>query len=88
MSTEPTYEPNVHLFDARCVSRRFRHSAIFGAIDVLRPGETMRFVNDHDPLPLIKQLHDCLGSNLTVSYRQRDSDKVVIDFTITGRAED
>ncbi|HEY0877180.1 MAG TPA: DUF2249 domain-containing protein, partial [Zeimonas sp.] len=36
-------------FDARGVARRFRHSAIFGALGALQPGETMRFMNDHDP---------------------------------------
>jgi len=36
-------------FDARGVAKRFRHAAIFGALDSLHPGETMRFVNDHDP---------------------------------------
>lgn len=77
-------ESHVHLFDARGVARRFRHSAIFGAINVLRSGETMRFVNDHDPLPLIAQLRDRLGDNLAVTYRQREPDTVVIDFGITG----
>jgi len=77
-------DPNVHLFDARGIARRFRHSAIFGAIGALRNGETMRFVNDHDPLPLIAQLRERLGDHLTVDYRQRDPGPVVIDFGITG----
>lgn len=84
MSADTVIEPNVHTFDARGVARRFRHSAIFGAIDVLRSGETMRFVNDHDPIPLIAQLRDRLGENLTVTYRQRDPGAIVIDFGITG----
>ena len=81
-------EPNTHIFDARGVARRFRHSAIFGAIGVLRSGETMRFVNDHDPIPLIAQLRERLGENLTVNYRQRDAEGVVIDFGITGLPEE
>ena len=40
-------------FDARGIAKRFRHAAIFGALDALQGGETMRFVNDHDPLPLL-----------------------------------
>ena len=40
------------------MARRFRHSAIFGALGALQPGESMRFVNDHDPLPLLDQLAD------------------------------
>ncbi|OOG38546.1 MULTISPECIES: DUF2249 domain-containing protein [unclassified Rhodanobacter] len=84
MSFEASTNANVHTFDARGVARRFRHSAIFGAIGVLRSGETMRFVNDHDPLPLIAQLRERLGDNLTVTYRQSNPDITVIDFGITG----
>jgi uncharacterized protein (DUF2249 family) len=88
MTIDVTTEPNVHLFDARGIARRFRHSAIFGAIGALRNGETMRFVNDHDPIPLIAQLRDRLGDNITVTYRQRDADAVVIDFGIQGLPEE
>ncbi len=84
MSAEVVNEQNVHTFDARGVARRFRHSAIFGAIGVLRSGETMRFVNDHDPIPLIAQLRERLGDHLTVTYRQRDPGAIVIDFGIVG----
>lgn len=84
MQMQPVLEANTHTFDARGVARRFRHSAIFGAIGVLRSGETMRFVNDHDPLPLIAQLRDRLGENLTVTYREHGAEAVVIDFGIVG----
>lgn len=88
MSLEISTEPNVHVFDARGVARRFRHSAIFGAFSVLRSGETMRFVNDHDPIPLIAQLRDRLGDQLMVTYRQRDAEVIVVDFGISvQRAE-
>ena len=88
MSFQLDPEPNVHVFDARGIARRFRHSAIFGALGALRNGETMRFVNDHDPIPLIAQLNDRLGENLTIEYRQRDVEAVVIDFGITGLPEE
>ena len=69
-----------HLFDARGVARRFRHSAIFGALGALYPGETMRFVNDHDPIPLLQQLQAHYGTTVDIAYRQRDAEAVVIDF--------
>lgn len=47
---------NIYPFDARGVAKRFRHAAIFGALDTLGSGETMRFINDHDPLPLLNQI--------------------------------
>lgn len=84
MHAQSAFDSNTHIFDARGVARRFRHSAIFGAIDVLRSGETMRFVNDHDPLPLIAQLRERLGECLTVTYRERGAEAVVIDFGIVG----
>ena len=51
-------------FDARGIAKRFRHAAIFGALDALQPGETMRFCNDHDPLPLLAQLQARYGEQL------------------------
>lgn len=71
------------LFDARGVAKRFRHAAIFGALEALSDGETMRFVNDHDPLPLLGQIQQRYGEQIRAQYQQRDADQVVIDFTIT-----
>lgn len=73
-----------HLFDARGVARRFRHSAIFGALGALQPGETMRFVNDHDPLPLLNQLLERYGEHLSIEYRQREPGAIVIDFHVVA----
>jgi uncharacterized protein (DUF2249 family) len=70
----------VYPFDARGVAKRFRHAAIFGALDSLTPGETMRFVNDHDPLPLLDQLEARYGDALTIDYRQREPGAIAIDF--------
>jgi uncharacterized protein (DUF2249 family) len=70
----------IYPFDARGIAKRFRHAAIFGALDALRTGETMRFVNDHDPLPLLDQLQTRYGETVSIDYRQRGPDGVVIDF--------
>ncbi|HMN20738.1 MAG TPA: DUF2249 domain-containing protein [Ottowia sp.] len=70
----------VYGFDARGVARRFRHAAIFGALDTLQPGEVMRFVNDHDPIPLLGQLTARYGEEIQIEYRQRSPEGVVIDF--------
>ena len=82
-------QPHLHLsptaiypFDARGVAKRFRHAAIFGALDTLQPGETMRFVNDHDPLPLLDQLRNRYGERIGIEYRQRDPGAIAIDFLI------
>ena len=70
----------IYGFDARGVAKRFRHAAIFGALDALQSGETMRFVNDHDPLPLLDQLRARYGDAVEIQYLQRDAGQIVIDF--------
>lgn len=67
-------------FDARGVAKRFRHAAIFGALDALNAGETMCFLNDHDPLPLLAQLQQRYGDTLEISYVSRDPGQIAIDF--------
>ena len=81
-------QPHLHIlpeqiypFDARGVAKRFRHAAIFGALDALQPGETMRFVNDHDPLPLLDQMKARYGDAVNISYLKREPGQIVIDFT-------
>ena len=70
----------IYPFDARGIAKRFRHAAIFGAFDALNPGETMRFVNDHDPIPLLQQLNARYGESVQVNYRERNASAVMIDF--------
>ena len=69
-------------FDARGIAKRFRHAAIFGALGALQPGETMRFMNDHDPLPLLDQILDRFGEHIEIQYVARNPGEIVIDFTI------
>ena len=78
---QPTPEA-LYPFDARGIAKRFRHAAIFGALDSLQPGETMRFANDHDPLPLLMQIAQRYGDGVDVAYRRREPGTIVIDFTV------
>ena len=73
----------IYPFDARGVAKRFRHAAIFGALDSLHPGETMRFANDHDPLPLLAQIAQRYGDRVSVEYLRRESGNIVIDFRVS-----
>ena len=75
----------IYGFDARGVAKRFRHAAIFGALDTLVAGETMRFVNDHDPIPLLHQIRSRFGQSVLVQYVEREAGAAVIDFV---RVED
>lgn len=74
----------VYLFDARGVAKRFRHAAIFGALNALEPGETMRFCNDHNPLPLLAQIEQYFGPHIKVTQVSREPGEVVIDFLIAA----
>jgi uncharacterized protein (DUF2249 family) len=77
---------NAYEFDARGVAKRFRHAAIFGALESLEDGETMRFVNDHDPLPLLNQIGQRYGNQIGIAYVTREAGNIVIDFTIQANA--
>jgi len=83
--------PHLHLqaaqlypFDARGIAKRFRHAAIFGALDSLVPGERMRFVNDHNPIPLLQQMQARYGERVEINYLDQGPQGVMIDFVVKG----
>ena len=78
----PVAAVGIYPFDARGVAKRFRHAAIFGALDALLPGETMRFCNDHDPLPLLAQIDTRFGTRIKMAYVAREPGEIVIDFLV------
>jgi uncharacterized protein (DUF2249 family) len=79
----PVIAEGVYPFDARAVAKRFRHAAIFGALDALQRGETMHFCNDHDPLPLLAQINARYGKRISINYVSRNPGEIVIDFLVT-----
>src|SRR6266571_1018443 len=89
MNELPILDNTVFPFDARGVAKRFRHAAIFGALESLGEGETMRFVNDHDPRPLLAQIQQRYGTQVGIAYVTREPGQIVIDFKIQlGAAEE
>lgn len=46
---------------------------IFGLLDALNPGERMRFVNDHDPLPLLQQMRERYGESVDIQFGAEDT---------------
>ena len=81
-SVTPVSTQEIYPFDARGVAKRFRHAAIFGALSALRSGETMRFLNDHDPLPLLSQIEGHYGEHVSISYVSREPGQIVINFLV------
>ncbi len=75
-----TNPEGIYFFDARGIAKRFRHAAIFGSLDSLHPGEVMRFVNDHNPIPLLQQMQARYGDQVLIEYRSQDENGVMIDF--------
>jgi len=71
---------SIYPFDARGIAKRFRHAAIFGALDALNAGERMRFVNDHNPIPLLEQMQARYGEAVEIKYLENGPEAVVIDF--------
>ncbi len=75
-------QESIHAFDARGIAKRFRHAAIFGALDALTPGERMRFVNDHNPIPLLQQMQARYGERVEINYLEQSEQGVMIDFIV------
>ncbi len=49
-------EATVVTLDVRNMAPRDRHPTIFARLDALKPGNSLRLVNDHNPAPLRYQL--------------------------------
>ncbi len=73
---------SIYGFDARGIAKRFRHAAIFGALDSLQVGERMRFVNDHNPIPLLQQMQARYGEKIEIKYLEQSEEGVMIDFIV------
>jgi uncharacterized protein (DUF2249 family) len=78
----PVVSHGIYFFDARGIAKRFRHAAIFGALEALHRGETMRFCNDHHPLPLLAQIEQRFGNDVHIAYVSQQPKQVVIDFKV------
>ncbi|MDC7716678.1 DUF2249 domain-containing protein [Vogesella sp. DC21W] len=87
---QDTQQPNHFVFDARGVAKRFRHAAIFGALEQLHRGEVMRFINDHEPLPLLQQISQRYQHQVQIVAVSQQPGEVVFDFSVfpAGADED
>ncbi len=60
--------------DARQIPHAVRHAAIHGVVDALESGAAVVLVAPHDPLPLLAQIEQRHGPEITVEYLQRGPD--------------
>ncbi|GAB1383188.1 MAG TPA: DUF2249 domain-containing protein [Ottowia sp.] len=56
--------------DVRSIPPYQRHQQIFAQVDALQVGQSLRIVNDHDPVPLRHQLESRSPGQLQWSYVQ------------------
>lgn len=69
-------------FDARCIDARLRDASVIAALDALRGGETMRFYDDRDPLPLLVALERRFGKKVSFAFVLRSAGEVILDIGI------
>lgn len=73
-----------YIFDARHIAKRFRLSAILGALETLDDGQSMRLINDYDPILLLQQITLCYP-RLCIDYVANEPDRFVIDIMMALR---
>lgn len=74
--------------DVRPMPPRIRHKTIFERVDQLATGETVRLVNDHDPLPLRYQLEATRPHQFRWEYAERGPEDWAVDITCRARVVD
>lgn len=78
----------MHTLDVRPMPPRERHQTIFGQLDELSVGETLRLVNDHDPAPLRYQLEATRPGHFAWEYVESGPEQWAIDITSRARVVD
>lgn len=58
--------------DLREVPRPERHPLVFANLDALTVGESFVLINDHDPVPLSRQIEDRRPGQATWEYERRE----------------
>jgi uncharacterized protein (DUF2249 family) len=74
--------------DVRPMPPRERHTTIFGRLEELATGETLRLVNDHDPAPLRYQLDATRPGHFRWEYVERGPEQWAVDITSRARVVD
>lgn len=78
----------MEILDIRPLPPPQRHPTIFERIDLLAPGETLRLVNDHDPVPLRYQLDATRPGHFTWTPVESGPEQWAIDITSRARVVD
>ena len=73
-------EAYTHTIDMTALPHDIKHQKLFGTLDSLKPGETLKIINDHEPKPLRFRLEAMQKGAFGWEYEQEGPDvwKVVI----------
>ncbi len=66
-----TSRTSLEELDLREVPRPQRHPLVFAKLDALAVGDAFVLVNDHDPVPLSRQIQELRPGQITWQYNQR-----------------
>lgn len=66
-----TSRTSLEELDLREVPRPQRHPLVFAKLDALAVGEAFVLINDHDPVPLSRQIEELRPGQITWEYNQR-----------------
>lgn len=58
--------------DLREIPRPERHPLVFAALDALAVGDSFLLINDHDPIPLNRQIDELRAGQVTWKYERRE----------------
>lgn len=66
-----TSRTSLEELDLREVPRPQRHPLVFAKLDALAVGDAFVLINDHDPVPLSRQIQELRPGQITWEYNQR-----------------
>jgi len=84
----PSRVRDVVVLDARDLQPRDRHETIFETLSSLDAGETLRLVNDHDPVPLRYQLEAEYPDKHSWVTVEAGPERWTVDITSRARVVD
>lgn len=73
--------------DLRAVPRPERHPLVFANLDALAMGESFILINDHDPIPLARQINDMRMGEVSWEYERREAPVFRIRITRVAPGE-
>jgi len=74
--------------DVRPLAPAVRHPTIFEHLDALKPGDTLRLLNDHDPVPLRYQLEATRPGHFRWETVESGPEQWAVEITSRARTID